>query len=40
MLTPAAPASFIAVAHLARSERTIQEVRAPREKNGIEYGED
>jgi hypothetical protein len=35
-----APADFIAVAQLARSERMIRELRAPCEKNGIEYGED
>jgi len=33
-------ANFIAVAHLARSERMIQELRTLCEKNGIEYGED
>ncbi len=33
-------ANFIAVAHLARSERMIQELRALCEKNGIDYGED
>ncbi|HKN02060.1 MAG TPA: hypothetical protein VJX23_16215 [Candidatus Binataceae bacterium] len=33
-------ANFIAVAHLARSERMIQELRALCEKNGIAYGED
>jgi hypothetical protein len=35
-----APADFIAVAYLARSERMIRELHAPCEKNGIEYGED
>jgi hypothetical protein len=39
-LTLVALANFIAVAHLARSERMIQELRALCEKNGIEYGED
>jgi hypothetical protein len=33
-------ANFIAIAHLARSERMIQELRALCEKNGIAYGED
>ena len=33
-------ANFIAVAHLARAERMIQELRALCEKNGIEYGDD
>ena len=33
-------ANFIAVAHLARSERMIQQLRALCEKNGIDYGED
>jgi len=33
-------ANFIAIAHLARSERTIRELRALCEKNGIAYGED
>ncbi len=33
-------ANFIAIAHLARSERMIQRLRALCEKNGIEYGED
>ncbi|MDO8434470.1 MAG: hypothetical protein Q7S58_18905 [Candidatus Binatus sp.] len=33
-------ANFIAVAHLARSERMIQELRALCDKNGIDYGED
>jgi len=33
-------ANFIAVAHLARAERMIRELRALCEKNGIEYGED
>ena len=39
-LTLVALANFIAVAHLARAERMIQELRALCEKNGIEYGED
>jgi hypothetical protein len=39
-LTLVALANFIAVAHLARSERMIQQLRALCEKNGIEYGED
>jgi hypothetical protein len=33
-------ANFIAVAHLARAERMIRELRALCDKNGIEYGED
>ena len=33
-------ANFIAIAHLARSERMIQELRTLCEKNGIAYGED
>jgi hypothetical protein len=33
-------ANFIAVAHLARAERMIQQLRALCEKNGIEYGDD
>lgn len=33
-------ANFIAIAHLARSERMIQELRALCERNGIAYGED
>ncbi len=32
--------NFIAVAHLARAERMIRELRALCEKNGIEYGSD
>ncbi len=39
-LTLVALANFIAVAHLARAERMIQQLRALCEKNGIEYGED
>ena len=39
-ITLVALANFIAVAHLARSERMIQELRTLCEKNGIEYGED
>lgn len=39
-MTLVALANFIAVAHLARSERMIRELRALCEKNGIEYGED
>ncbi|HUO05176.1 MAG TPA: hypothetical protein VMU16_08265 [Candidatus Binataceae bacterium] len=39
-LTLVALANFIAVAHLARSERMIRELRALCEKNGIDYGED
>ena len=39
-LTLVAMANFIAVAHLARAERMIQQFRALCEKNGIEYGED
>ena len=33
-------ANFIAIAHLARSERMIRELRTLCEKNGIAYGED
>jgi len=33
-------ANFIAIAHLARSERMIQELRTLCEKHGIAYGED
>ncbi len=33
-------ANFIAVAHLARAERMIRDLRALCEKNGIEYGSD
>jgi hypothetical protein len=33
-------ANFIAVAHLARSERMIRQLRALCAKNGIDYGED
>ena len=39
-ITLVALANFIAVAHLARSERMIRELRALCEKNGIDYGED
>ncbi len=39
-LTMVALANFIAIAHLARAERMIQELRALCEKNGIAYGED
>src|SRR5258708_431040 len=39
-ITIVALGNFIAVAHLARSERMIQELRTLCEKNGIEYGED
>ena len=39
-LTLVALANFIAVAHLSRAERMIQQLRALCEKNGIEYGED
>jgi len=39
-LSLVALANFIAVAHLARSERMIRELRALCEKNGIDYGED
>jgi len=35
-----AMANFIAIAHLARAERMIQQLRALCEKNGIAYGED
>ena len=33
-------ANFIAIAHLARSERMIQQLRALCERHGIAYGED
>jgi hypothetical protein len=33
-------ANFIAIAHLARAERMIQQLRALCDKNGIAYGED
>ena len=33
-------ANFIAIAHLARAEKMIQQLRALCEKNGIAYGED
>ncbi len=33
-------ANFIAIAHLARAERMIQQLRTLCEKNGIAYGED
>ncbi|MGD1027355.1 hypothetical protein [Candidatus Binatus soli] len=39
-LTLVVLANVIAVAHLARSERMIRELRALCDKNGIEYGED
>ena len=39
-ITMVAAANFIAIAHLARSERMIQELRTLCEKNGIAYGED
>jgi hypothetical protein len=39
-LTLAALAIFIAVAHLARAERMIRELRALCERKGIDYGED
>jgi hypothetical protein len=39
-LTFAALAIFIAVAHLARAERMIRELRALCARNGIPYGED
>ena len=39
-LTLVALANFIAVAHLARAERMIRELRTLCEKNGIDYGED
>ncbi|HLX37191.1 MAG TPA: hypothetical protein VKR29_05295 [Candidatus Binataceae bacterium] len=39
-LTMVALANFIAIAHLARAERMIQQLRALCEKNGIAYGED
>ena len=39
-LTLVALANFIAIAHLARAERMIRELRALCEKNGIDYGED
>jgi hypothetical protein len=39
-LVMVALANFIAIAHLARAERMIQQLRALCEKNGIAYGED
>ena len=39
-LTLAALAIFIAIAHLARAERMIRELRALCARNGIDYGED
>ncbi|HVN26952.1 MAG TPA: hypothetical protein VMT64_00620 [Candidatus Binataceae bacterium] len=33
-------ANFIAIAHLARAEKMIQQLRTLCEKNGIDYGED
>ncbi len=33
-------ANFIAIAHLARSERMLRELRALCERNGIRYGDD
>jgi hypothetical protein len=39
-LLAVALANFIAIAHLARAERMIQQLRALCEKNGIAYGED
>ncbi len=39
-LTLVVLANFIAVAHLARAERMIRQLRALCEKNGIEYGDD
>jgi hypothetical protein len=33
-------ANFIAIAHLARAERMIQQLRALCEEHGIAYGED
>ena len=33
-------ANFIAIAHLARSERMIRQLRALCEEHGIAYGED
>jgi hypothetical protein len=39
-LVAVALANFIAIAHLARAERMIQQLRALCEKNGIAYGED
>ena len=39
-LAMVALANFIAIAHLARAERMIQQLRALCEKNGIAYGED
>ena len=39
-LAMVALANFIAIAHLARAERMIQQLRSLCEKNGIDYGED
>jgi hypothetical protein len=39
-LASVALANFIAIAHLSRAERMIQQLRALCEKNGIAYGED
>jgi len=39
-LAMVALANFIAIAHLARAERMIQQLRTLCEKNGIDYGED
>jgi hypothetical protein len=39
-LTMAGLANFIAIAHLARAERMIRELRNLCERNGIAYGED
>ncbi len=39
-ISAVALANFIAIAHLARSERMIRELRALCARNGIDYGED
>ena len=39
-LCAVALANFIAIAHLARAERMIQQLRALCEQHGIEYGDD
>ena len=39
-LCAVALANFIAIAHLARAERMIQQLRALCEQHGIDYGDD
>jgi hypothetical protein len=39
-ITAVALANFIAIAHLARAERMIRQLRALCEQHGIAYGED